>query len=37
MTHFEHGYALLIGVDENAVVRWALPDVAKDIAALHKC
>lgn len=31
---FPHGYALLIGVDENAVSGWELPDVAKDIAAL---
>ena len=35
MTHFNHGYALLIGVDANAVARWALPDVAKDIVALQ--
>lgn len=33
---FTHGYALLIGVDENAVAGWALPDVAKDIEALAK-
>lgn len=31
---FAHGYALLIGVTENAVARWALPDVAQDITAL---
>ena len=31
---FTHGYALLIGVDENHVGKWALPDVAKDIQAL---
>ncbi len=36
MTRFEHGYALLIGVDANAVAKWALPDVAKDIAALRE-
>ena len=36
MTSFEHGYALLIGVDANAVAKWALPDVAKDIAALRE-
>ncbi|MBN1922023.1 MAG: caspase family protein [Anaerolineae bacterium] len=36
MTHFEHGYALLIGVDENAVAKWALPAVAKDVAALRE-
>jgi hypothetical protein len=33
---FEHGYALLVGVDENYVSKWALPDVAKDIEALAK-
>ncbi len=33
-TYFDHGYALLIGVDENAVARFALPAVNKDIAAL---
>jgi hypothetical protein len=32
---FEVGYALLIGIDENAVPKLALPDVAKDIAALQ--
>ena len=32
---FLHGYALVIGVDENNVSDWALPDVAKDVAALH--
>lgn len=31
---FAHGYAVLIGVDENSVQAWSLPDVAKDIAAL---
>ena len=35
MTTFTHGYALLIGVDENAVAEFALPDVSKDIAALY--
>ncbi|MCD6344369.1 MAG: caspase family protein [Anaerolineae bacterium] len=35
-TSFEHGYALLIGVDANAVAKWALPDVAKDIVALRE-
>ena len=35
MAHtFAHGYALLIGVTENQVARWALPDVGKDITAL---
>jgi uncharacterized caspase-like protein len=33
---FANGYALLIGVDENNVEPWALPDVAKDITALAK-
>lgn len=32
---FEHGYALLIGVDENHLPKWALPDVTKDITALE--
>jgi hypothetical protein len=31
---FENGYALVIGVDENSVPRWKLPDVAKDVAAM---
>ena len=34
MTTFDHGYALLLGVDQNAVSEWALPDVGKDIVAL---
>jgi len=35
MAHtFIHGYALLIGVDENSLDKWALPDVAKDIQAV---
>ncbi len=33
-TTFTHGYALLVGVDENHVNGYALPDVAKDIHAL---
>jgi uncharacterized caspase-like protein len=33
---FSNGYALLIGVDENYVEKWALPDVKKDITALSK-
>ncbi|MBX2998773.1 MAG: caspase family protein [Caldilineaceae bacterium] len=32
---FEVGYALLIGVSENAIPRLALPDVARDISALE--
>jgi len=31
---FKNGYAVLIGVDENYVDKWALPDVLKDIKAL---
>ncbi len=31
---FANGYALLIGVDENYVDGWALPDMAKDVEAL---
>ena len=33
---FTNGYALLIAVDENAVQKWSLPDVAKDVAALEE-
>ena len=32
---FAHGYALLIGVDQNQVPGWELPPVAQDVAALH--
>ena len=32
---FTHGYALLIGVNDNLIPRYALPAVAKDTAALH--
>lgn len=35
MSNFAHGYALLIGINEHQVPAWALPDVAKDIDALH--
>ncbi len=31
---FTNGYALLIGVNENSVASWALPDVIKDINAV---
>lgn len=31
---FNHGYALLIGIDKNQIDRWALPAVRKDIEAL---
>ncbi|MEZ4661746.1 MAG: caspase family protein [Caldilineaceae bacterium] len=33
---FEHGYALLIGVDDNQTDRLKLPDVAKDLNALSQ-
>jgi len=33
---FTHGCALLIGVDQNRVERYALPEVAKDVAALRE-
>lgn len=33
---FTHGYALLIGVDQNSVPEWALPGVAHDLQALHE-
>lgn len=36
MARFEHGLALLIGVDESKVPGWSLPAVAKDIAALEQ-
>lgn len=32
---FEHGYAVIIGVDDNEIKRLALPDVAKDVTALY--
>ena len=32
---FEHGYAVVIGVDENNIQRLALPTVAKDVQAVH--
>ena len=32
---FEHGYALLVGVDENEVPRLALPDVLRDVEAVE--
>jgi len=34
-SQFEHGYALLIGVDQNFVPELALPDVRKDLLALQ--
>lgn len=32
---FEHGYALIIGVDENNIERLDLPIVTKDVQAVH--
>ena len=32
---FEHGYAVVVGVDANQVGRLALPTVAKDVQAVH--
>ncbi|MBK8905128.1 MAG: caspase family protein [Anaerolineaceae bacterium] len=32
---FQHGYALVIGVDDNQINRLALPTVAKDVQAVH--
>ncbi len=32
---FRHGYALIIGVDQNSVPAWALPAVARDVEALR--
>lgn len=34
--HFSHGYALVIGVDQNSVPAWALPAVARDVEALRE-
>lgn len=34
-TIFEHGYALVIGVDANQIPRLALPAVAKDVQAVY--
>ena len=32
---FEHGYAVVVGVDENNIQRYALPTVAKDVQAVY--
>ena len=32
---FEHGYAVVVGVDENNIQRLVLPTVAKDVQAVH--
>ena len=34
MATFDHGYALLIGVNAHSVPKWELPDVEKDVTAL---
>lgn len=34
-TVFEHGYAVVIGVDDNQIKRLALPTVAKDVQAVY--
>lgn len=36
MKRFDHGYALLIGVNDCEVEKWALPGVSKDIDELEK-
>ena len=33
---FEHGYALLIGVDQNKIASFALPTVKKDVTRLNE-
>ena len=33
---FKHGYALVIGVDQNAVTSWSLPAVTHDVLALRE-
>ena len=33
--YFDHGYALIIGVDESNIERLSLPVVAEDVQALH--
>ena len=35
-TQFQHGYAPLIGVDQNFLPELALPTVSKDLAALYE-
>jgi hypothetical protein len=35
MERFEHGYALLISINENAVPAWALPSVVNDVVGLN--
>ena len=32
---FKNGYAVIIGVDDNEIKRLTLPDVSKDVKALH--
>lgn len=33
-SHFEHGYALLIGIDQSVHAPWSLPVAGKDVEAL---
>jgi hypothetical protein len=33
---FEHGYALIVGVNDNRIQRLALPDVEKDVQAVYE-
>jgi hypothetical protein len=35
MSVFDHGYALIVGVDANQIPRLALPAVAKDVQAVY--
>lgn len=32
---FEHGYAVVVGIDDNNIKKLALPTVAKDVQAVH--
>lgn len=36
MAQFEHGFALLLGVNEHKVAGWSLPTVANDIEAVEQ-
>ncbi len=35
MATFDHGYAVVIGVDDNNIAKLALPTVAKDVQAIY--
>lgn len=35
METFDHGYAVVIGIDDNAIPQLALPTVARDVAAVR--